>query len=58
MNAWDGEDVYGVFNCIPTAELERLEIAFDAPSNERSRIPTAFARVSEIGRASCRERVL
>ncbi|KAF9537284.1 hypothetical protein EC957_008508 [Mortierella hygrophila] len=42
MNAWDVEDVYGVLNSIPTAELERLEIAFDTPWNERSRIPTAF----------------
>ncbi|KAF9283658.1 hypothetical protein BGZ88_010366 [Linnemannia elongata] len=47
INAWDMEDVYGVLKCIPTAQLERLEIEFDAPSNERSRIPTAFPTVSD-----------
>lgn len=47
MNAWDVEDVFGVLKCIPTAELERLEIAFDAPSNEQSRNPTASATVSD-----------
>ncbi|KAG0063581.1 hypothetical protein BGZ89_009773 [Linnemannia elongata] len=47
INAWDMEDVYGVLKCIPTAQLERLEIEFDAPSNERSRIPPAFPTVSD-----------
>jgi hypothetical protein len=33
LNSWDQEDIEKVLNCIPTAELERLEVAFDSPSN-------------------------
>lgn len=46
-NTWDEEPSYEVLKCIPTAELERLEIAFDAPSFERSRFPTAVDTVSD-----------
>ncbi|KAF9140746.1 hypothetical protein BG015_001527 [Linnemannia schmuckeri] len=45
MNALDVEDINGVLKCIPTAELDRLEITFDYTSNKQSQNAMAFAQV-------------
>ncbi|KAF8932731.1 hypothetical protein BGZ47_011203 [Haplosporangium gracile] len=45
MNAWDVEDINGVLKYIPTAALDRLEIAFDYTSNKQSRNVMVFAQV-------------